>query len=97
MRRLVLIALISVIGLAGTTIFLVVSEDPSPPGPDLGGFERDDRGEDGPDLGRLYDECEAGDFAACDELYFDALLGSALERFGSTCGGRTSETDGDCE
>ena len=41
--------------------------------------------------------CEAGDLAACDDLYYFSPAGSDSELFGSTCGGRSEETDGGCE
>ena len=40
-------------------------------------------------LDRLADACDGGDMAACDELFFAAPVGSELEEFGATCGGRT--------
>ncbi|TDE88576.1 hypothetical protein EXU48_22910 [Occultella glacieicola] len=52
----------------------------------LGG--RGDYGSD-PHLDRLHDQCEAGDYAACDDLYFESPVGSEYEEFGDTCGGRT--------
>ncbi len=42
---------------------------------------------DDPALDDLYDDCESGDLVACDDLYFQAPLGSEYEEFGSTCGG----------
>jgi hypothetical protein len=44
---------------------------------------------DDPGLDALWDGCEAGDAAACDELYAISPVGSDYEAFGSTCGGRT--------
>ncbi|MEM9714773.1 MAG: hypothetical protein AAGA17_21310 [Actinomycetota bacterium] len=44
----------------------------------------------------LWDECEAGEGDACDELYFISPLGSGYERFGSTCGDTRAETQGSC-
>lgn len=53
---------------------------------------------DDPVLDELYLDCEAGDLAACDELYFQSPLGSAYEEFGATCGGReASAAAGSCE
>ena len=49
------------------------------------------------DLLALRDECAGGDFPACDDLYFRADLGSDLEKFGSTCGGKADEQGGFCE
>lgn len=39
-------------------------------------------------LDGLWVQCEDGDFAACDELFFEAPAGSVYERFGDTCGYR---------
>ena len=38
-------------------------------------------------LDGLWDDCEGGDGAACDELYRDSPIGSEYEDFGNTCGG----------
>lgn len=43
---------------------------------------------DDPVLDALWDQCEAGDGAACDDLYWDSPLGSDYEEFGDTCAGR---------
>ena len=43
---------------------------------------------DNPTLDALWDACEAGDGAACDELYFSSGVGTEYEEFGDTCGGR---------
>ena len=48
-----------------------------------------------PLLDFLWIECEAGDFASCDDLYLESPPGSEYEEFGVTCGGR-SAADGDC-
>ncbi len=40
-------------------------------------------------LDALWDSCEAGDGAACDQLYRDSPAGSEYEQFGDSCGGRT--------
>jgi hypothetical protein len=50
---------------------------------------------DDPALDALYDECEAGDFQACDDLYMDSPFGSEYEDFGDTCGER-NEPQGYC-
>lgn len=42
-------------------------------------------------LDEWYAQCEAGDGAACDNLYFQSPLGSEYEAFGNTCGGRVPE------
>ena len=42
--------------------------------------------------------CEAGDMAACDDLWFAAPVDSDDEEFGATCGGTTDGTDaGSCD
>ena len=51
---------------------------------------------DDPRLDALQDRCETGDLEACDELWLTSPIGSAYESYGSTCGGRTSETFGNC-
>lgn len=44
------------------------------------------------ELEALYEGCKAGDMEACDELYWEAPLGSDLELFANLCGGeRTAE------
>ena len=40
---------------------------------------------------------EAGDGAACDELYFSSPFGSAYESFGDTCGNRFEDPPFSCE
>lgn len=54
----------------------------------IGGVGDVDGYGDDPALDALYDRCDGGDGAACDELYWSAPLGSAYEEFGGTCGGR---------
>ncbi|WP_282944283.1 DUF4190 domain-containing protein [Cellulomonas endometrii] len=44
-------------------------------------------------LDALWDACESGDAAACDELYSSAPSGSDYEEFGATCGGLTDGTE----
>lgn len=41
-----------------------------------------------PELASLYGECMVTGGLACDELYLESPVGSALEEFGDTCGGR---------
>ncbi|WP_263119880.1 DUF4190 domain-containing protein [Cellulomonas sp. RIT-PI-Y] len=41
-------------------------------------------------LDTLWDACEAGDPDSCDDLYWQAPLGSEYEEFGETCGNRTT-------
>ncbi|MEJ5945468.1 hypothetical protein WDZ17_09210 [Pseudokineococcus basanitobsidens] len=48
---------------------------------------------DNADLDALWDACEDGDGAACDELYSTSELGSEYEVFGQYCGGRVPETE----
>ena len=60
----------------------------------------DGSGEEGsygsdPELDALYDDCEDGDYAACDELFNDSPSDSEYEDFGDTCGGR-NEPAGFC-
>jgi S1-C subfamily serine protease len=42
----------------------------------------------GPALDALWDQCAAGDFQSCDDLWWMAPPGSDYERFGGTCGDR---------
>ena len=44
-------------------------------------------------LDRLYDLCDGGDMAACDQLYMESPLGSEYEEFGDTCGGTQAGGD----
>lgn len=37
---------------------------------------------DDPYFDRLWDECEAGDYDACDELYWESPIGSDYEQYG---------------
>lgn len=50
-----------------------------------------------PELDALYDACEGGDMAACDDLYWDSPIGSEYEDLAYTCGGRTDYAAGTCE
>ena len=43
---------------------------------------------DDPALDALWDACEGGDTASCDDLFWDSPLNSEYEDFGWTCGGR---------
>jgi len=56
-------------------------------GPDCG-ISPDQFADDGPDLDALYSACEAGDGAACDDLFTQSEIDSEFETFGATCGGR---------
>ena len=51
---------------------------------------------DNAQLDKLYDQCGAGDYAACDTLYMESDFGSEYERYGDTCGDR-NEPSGYCE
>ena len=44
-------------------------------------------------LDRLWDECSAGDFISCDDLYDESPVGSEYEYFGDTCGYRNDPSD----
>jgi hypothetical protein len=48
---------------------------------------------DDPELDALYDDCEAGDATACDNLYLGSAPGSEYEQFGGTCGDRFEYSD----
>jgi hypothetical protein len=48
-------------------------------------------------LDLLYDECDSGSNAACDNLFEASEIGSEYEDFGATCGGRVpDEPDESC-
>ena len=50
------------------------------------------------DFADLVGQCEGGDLAACDELYFATPVGSEAEIVGATCGGQSDEPlNGSCE
>ena len=55
----------------------------------------DDYGSD-PELDILWDACEAGDGAACDDLFFQSPIDSEYEAFGDTCGRRFAQSPGFC-
>lgn len=48
---------------------------------------------DDPELDALWDQCEAGDGSACDQLWELAPVDSDYERFGVTCGEREDVLD----
>lgn len=48
-------------------------------------------------LDQLWDRCEAGDGAACDELYWESPAGSEYEEFGDTCGRRFAPGETFCD
>ncbi len=72
------------------------SDDPGSDDPGSDDPGSDDPGSYGDDaaLDELWDECDGGNGAACDELYWDSPLDSEYEAFGSTCGGRYEEGEG---
>lgn len=43
---------------------------------------------DDDELNALADDCFAGDFSACDRLFFESDVDSAYEAYGDSCGGR---------
>lgn len=51
---------------------------------------------DDPELDALWDACEAGDGAACSELFWSSDADTAYEDFGYTCGNRVAEGSADC-
>ncbi|WP_372595384.1 hypothetical protein, partial [Actinotalea sp.] len=51
---------------------------------------------DNAELDALWDQCEAEDWSACDELYLSSAIGSDYEAFGGSCGGRVDEAAGSC-
>lgn len=67
--------------------------DPSPANPDA---DTPMTYGDDPVLDRLWDDCEGGDRAACDGLFFAAPAGSDYEAFGDTCGGTRDPGGGLC-
>ena len=60
------------------------------------GFQDGEAYGDNPELDALYDSCEAGNMADCDELWWSSEFGSEYEEFGQTCGGRTEFAAGTC-
>lgn len=52
------------------------------------GTESEARYGDDPFLDGLWDQCEAGDMVACDDLYYESPFGSEYEDFGWECGGQ---------
>ncbi|MCZ2816899.1 hypothetical protein [Modestobacter sp. VKM Ac-2984] len=49
------------------------------------------------DLAPGAEACFAGSMAACDDLYWESVVGGVHEQYGSTCGGRlTEEVEGGC-
>lgn len=67
--------------------------DPTGPAGDDSPTPGDTAGEpftygDDPELDALWDQCEAGDGVACDELYMTSPFDSEYEAFGDSCAGR---------
>ena len=53
---------------------------------------------DNSELDELWDKCEDGDMAACDDLYWGSTFGSEYEEFAATCGDRDPQaTGGRCD
>ncbi|MEO7570952.1 MAG: DUF2510 domain-containing protein [Acidimicrobiales bacterium] len=77
-----------------TTTERDADEDGGGDGAEPAGGEEGSYGSD-PELDELYDQCEDGDFQACDDLFFDSPAGSEYEDFGDTCGER-NEPSGTC-
>lgn len=71
---------------SGTSSTTVTTEQHEPVSPNADGYGDD------PYLDSLWDACEGGDMAACDELYMESPFGSEYEKFGDDCGsaGRSS-------
>lgn len=82
---------------AGTRVIEACDLDESALGGGDGGTDTGGEGTYGsdPELDALYDDCEAGDYEACDDLFFDSPTGSEYEDFGDTCGDR-NEPSGTC-
>ncbi len=88
---LIVFLIVAVIG-AGVAAVLVVrnGDDSGPsgsvptaePASGISGF-----GDDA-EMDALALECEAGDWQACDDLYYDSQPASGYEDYGRTCGGR---------
>lgn len=69
-----------------------VTDEGSDLGTDLGSSTGAQNYGDDPELDALWDACQAGSGAACDDLYWESEFGSAYEDFGSTCGNRVEYT-----
>jgi len=75
-------------GPSGETGVLGIATDPSAIA---------DAGSD-PALDGLAEDCFAGTFAACDQLFLEAPAGGAYAEYGASCGGRLEVgIDGDCD
>jgi hypothetical protein len=71
-----------------TVVLAVANGDELFPTSDSPGVTASEYGDDAV-LDALWDDCEAGDYTACDDLFDDSGAGTAYEDFGWTCGGRT--------
>lgn len=58
--------------------------------------EADAYGDD-PTLDALWDGCDNGDMAACDDLFFQSPFGSEYEEFGASCGNTRPGETGLCD
>ncbi|HZK04692.1 MAG TPA: hypothetical protein VFC82_02465 [Actinomycetaceae bacterium] len=67
-----------------------------PDGSDVFGFLEGMSYGDNAELDALYDSCEAGTMADCDELWRQSQINSEYEQFAETCGGRTDFAAGSC-
>ena len=73
-------------------VALVVEVEPVADEPVAGGSYGDD-----PAMDALWDACEAGEGAACDELYWTSPVDSEYEAFGNYCGNRFETAPPSCE
>lgn len=96
-----------VLVLIGAAIFVFTRDDGDGPGPDPSVEPTDPPGDDLPEadapdsfdddaLDALGASCEGGDLVGCDVLYAISPVDSDAEAYGSTCGGRNDEVDGEC-
>lgn len=108
---LIVAIVIGALLLVGLAVLLVVSlsgdkEDPAPavptrtatptPTPTPTSSAREGDYGDDPELDALWDECEAGDWQACDDLFLASPWDSEYEEFAATCGYRLDHTAWDC-
>ncbi|MCB1004607.1 MAG: hypothetical protein KDB35_10540 [Acidimicrobiales bacterium] len=64
----------------------------------FGGGDPEEPGNFDAEFEGLAQDCFDGDFAACDDLFFQTPIDSAEEEYGSTCGGRLGTgVSGRCE
>lgn len=90
-----ILGVLSTLAWIGVIAFFVWIVDTTPTTPVGGGsepstgiFDTDATYGSDPYLDGLWDECEAGDMGACDDLYMASPFGSEYEEFGDTCGER---------